>query len=740
MANYLYRLGRFAYSRHRLVAVVWVAMLVVFGIGAFTLAQPTSNSFTIPGTESQQAIDLLAQQFPQLNASGASAHAVVQAPAGQTLTSAANKAAVEKIVAELKAAPQVGSVVDPYQAGAINPSGTIANIQVAYAVSQINVTDAARTALSNIAAAGRTGGMTVEVGGDAFMAPPGQDLTEGIGVAIAAVVLFITFGSIVAAGLPLLSAFVGIAFGLSGIAIASNFVPLSSNTSTLAMMLGLAVAIDYSLFIVSRYRHEIATGRDGPEAAGRAVATAGSAVLFAGMTVVIALAALSIVGIPILTQMGLAAAFTVLVSVLIALSLLPALLGFAGRRLQPATNAPDPEGNGTETGVGFRWARFVTGRPIPVLIVAVAGLLLVAAPVLGLRLGLPDDSASAPSSTQHKAYDLLSAGFGPGANGPLIVVVEASSSSDPKAAATKAIGVVGHLKDVASVTPAMFDATGETAIFQVIPASGPSSQATENLVTAIRQSSIAFRSDTGATLAVTGQTAVNIDLSATMAAALLPYLLVVVGLALVLLTIVFRSIVVPLKATLGFVLSIAATFGAVVAVFQWGWLAPVFGVQQTAPIISLLPVMLIGVVFGLAMDYEVFLVTRMREEYAHGAEPLAAVVTGFGHGARVVSAAAIIMISVFGGFIFSNESFIKPIGFALAMAVLLDAFVVRMTIVPAVMAIAGERAWWLPRWLGRLLPSVDIDGARARPSPDMAPAGRAGSGVPVPVPVRIDEE
>jgi len=367
---------------------------------------------------------------------------------------------------------------------------------------------------------------------------------------------------------------------------------------------------------------------------------------------------------------------------------------------------------------------------------------LVAAPVLSLRLGLPDDSTGSPSSTQRKAYDLLSSGFGPGFNGPLLVVVEASSSSDAKAAVAQATDKVGHLADVAAVTPAMFDASGQYALFEVIPASGPSSKATEDLVAAIRSSSAGLRSSTGATLAVTGQTAVDIDISATMGGAMVPYLLVVVGLALILLMIVFRSIVVPVKAALGFVLSVAATFGVVVAVFQWGWLAFLFGVQQTAPIISLLPIMLIGVVFGLAMDYEVFLVTRMREEHELGEEPIEAVVTGFGHGARVVSAAAIIMISVFSGFILSNESFIKPIGFALAMAVFLDAFVVRMTIVPAVMAIAGKRAWWLPGWLGRLLPSFDIDGKHVRPAPDLAPGhvpGHVpGRAVPVPVTVTAD--
>ncbi len=294
--------------------------------------------------------------------------------------------------------------------------------------------------------------------------------------------------------------------------------------------------------------------------------------------------------------------------------------------------------------------------------------------------------------------------------------MDASTSSDPQAAATAATAAVGRLPDVVYVTPALFDQSGEVALFQVIPASGPGSAATENLVGAIRTESSTLKSDIGASLAVTGRTALNIDTSARMRDALVPYLAIVVGLAILLLMIVFRSIVVPVKAAAGFVLSLVATLGAVVAVFQWGWFASVLGIAATGPVLSLLPILIIGVVFGLAMDYEVFLVTRMREEHALGLEPTAAVVVGFSHGAKVVTAAAIIMISVFAGFILAEDPLVKTFGFALAVAVLFDAFVVRMTIVPAVMALAGKAAWWLPRWLDRLLPSLDIEGAQADPA------------------------
>jgi putative drug exporter of the RND superfamily len=713
MASYLYRLGRFAFRRRWLVVALWATVLFGALTGAATLSGQTSDSFSIPGTPSQKTIDLMQERFPQASADGATARVVFAAPDGQKLTTPDNRAAVERAVTELEQAPQVASVNDPFQSDAVNPQGTVGFAQATYQVPAEQLTDEARDALSTVVDQARAQGLTVEVGGDAMNIEPEQGATEGIGVAVAAVVLLITFGSFVAAGLPLLTAIVGIAIGIGGITAASGFVDMSSTTPTLALMLGLAVAIDYALFIVSRYRHELALGRDREEAAGRAVGTAGSAVVFAGLTVVIALAALWVVGIPFLTQMGLAAAATVVVAVLIALTLLPALLGFAGRRIfgRRARKRPsrDPEADGA-TSLGTRWARTVARRPLAALLIAVVGLGTVALPALDLRLGMPDDSTAAPDTTQRKAYDLITEGFGPGFNAPLTVVVDTVAGSAP-AAADQAAQIIQRLPDVAAITPAQVNPAGDTAVLTVIPDSGPSDPATEDLVRAIRQHE---DSVAGATIGVTGLTAINIDVSTKLSGALLPYLAVVIGLAFVLLTLVFRSLLVPLKATAGFVLSVAATFGAVVAVFQWGWLADLLGVQQTGPIISFLPILLIGIVFGLAMDYQVFLVTRMREEYAHGVDPRRAVISGFGQGARVVTAAAIIMISVFAGFILSPESTIKSIGFALGVAVFFDALVVRMTIVPAVMTLLGRAAWWLPRWLDRLLPNVDVEGEKLR--------------------------
>jgi RND superfamily putative drug exporter len=707
MASFLYRLGRFAFRRRWSVAAAWLVVLAAALIGALTLSGPTQESFSIPGTPAQKAIDLLAERFPQASADGATARVVFAAPGGGKLSDPAYRAAIETAVADLKQAPEVASVDDPFTSGAINEAGTIGFAQASYRVPSDDLTDAARDGLTAVADHARASGLRVEVGGDALEPQVKMGVGEVIGVVVAAVVLFITFGSLVAAGLPLLTAILGIGVGIGAITTVSGFVDLSSKTPVLALMLGLAVAIDYALFIVSRYRHELADGHEPQEAAGRAVGTAGSAVVFAGLTVIIALAALAVVGIPFLAQMGLAAAFTVAVAVVIALTLLPALLSFAGRRVAAGRRSRD-----TTTGAtfGVRWARAVARRPVAALLLAVLGLGVVALPVLDLHLGMPDDSTAAPDTTQRKAYDLLSAGFGPGFNGPLIVVVDAPAGT-AQTAADQIAGRIRGLDDVDAVTQPTVNQAGDTAILTVIPASGPSDTATEDLVRAIRQQDGAV---SGAAIAVTGLTAINIDISAKLGAALIPYLAVVVGLAFILLMLVFRSLLVPIKATLGFLLSVAATFGAVVAVFQWGWAADALGVEQTGPIISFLPTVLIGIVFGLAMDYQVFLVTRMREDYVHGTDAREAVVTGFGHGARVVTAAAIIMISVFAGFILAPDSIIKSIGFALGVAVLFDAIVVRMVIVPAVMTLLGGAAWWLPRWLDRLLPNVDVEGEKLR--------------------------
>ncbi|MGW7070945.1 MMPL family transporter [Streptomyces sp. NPDC054855] len=746
MATFLYKLGRLAFRRRHFVALIWVALLTLAGVGAASAPTAASSSFSIPGTEAQKAFDLLEERVPEASADGASARVVFKAPDGEKVTDAANKAEIEKTVTALKSgSDEVARADSPFRTKTVSKDGSTAYASVSYKVTSMELTEDSREALEKTTDQARESGLTVEVGGDALQAMPETGATEIIGIAVAAVVLVITFGSLIAAGLPLLTALIGVGIGVSSITALASALDLGTTTSTLAMMIGLAVGIDYALFIVSRYRGELADGRDREDAAGRAVGTAGSAVVFAGLTVVIALVGLAVVNIPMLTKMGFAAAGTVVIAVLIALTLIPALLGYAGKKVKPTGQKSKVLGGGRKKdaaadaasdaaekkqpkdNLGTRWARFVVRRPLTVLLVGVIGLGAAALPVSSLELGLPDDGAQPTSTTQRKAYDLVSDGFGPGFNGPLMTVADLKGSDDPKAAAGEITKTISKLDDVLSVAPPMINKAGDTAIISVVPSSKPSGIETENLVHAIRDAGADIKSDTGASVMVTGTTAMNIDVSQKLNDALLPYLALVVGLAFLLLIVVFRSILVPLKAALGFLLSVLAALGAVVAVFQWGWLGSLFGVEQTGPIMSMMPIFMVGVVFGLAMDYEVFLVTRMREAYVHGERPGQAIVTGFRHGARVVSAAAVIMIAVFAGFIGSSEQMVKMIGFGLAIAVFFDAFIVRMALVPAVLALLGKKAWWLPRWLDRALPNVDVEGEGLRDA-DEAGAGRSDEG------------
>ncbi|MFJ8790061.1 MMPL family transporter [Streptomyces sp. NPDC102462] len=730
MATFLYKLGRLAFRRRHFVALIWVALLTLAGVGAASAPAAGNTSFSIPGTEAQKAFDLLEQRFPGMSADGATARVVFKAPNGEKMTDKDNKATVEKTVKELGDGSEVASVADPYKGKAVSKDGTIAYTSVKYKVSGMELEDSSRDALNQAAEDARDAGLTVEIGGDALSATPETGSSEVIGIAVAAVVLVITFGSLLAAGLPLLTALIGVGIGVSAITALASVLDLGSTTSILAMMIGLAVGIDYALFILSRYRAELAEGREREEAAGRAVGTAGSAVVFAGLTVVIALVGLSVVNIPMLTKMGIAAAGTVAVAVLIALTMIPALLGYVGRRVKPAgeksrlfggRRKAEQSHQAGRPNLGTRWASFVVRRPVAVLLLGIVGLGAAAVPAGSLELGLPDDGSQPTSTTQRRAYDLLSEGFGPGFNGPLMVVVDARDSDRPKAAFTEVEDRIKGLENVVTVAPAAPNEAGDTATITVIPDSKPSSTSTEDLVHAIRDTGADIARSTDATVLVTGSTAMNIDVSQKLNDALLPYLTLVVGLAFLLLIVVFRSVLVPLKAALGFLLSVLAALGAVVAVFQWGWLAGLMGVEETGPVMSMMPIFMVGVVFGLAMDYEVFLVTRMREAYVHGEKPSQAVVTGFRYGARVVTAAAVIMIAVFAGFIGSSESMVKMIGFGLAVAVLFDAFIVRMAIVPAVLALLGKRAWWLPGWLDRLLPNVDVEGEGLRARDDDRP-------------------
>ena len=705
MATLLYRLGRFSFRRRGRIAAVWLLLLTLLGVGAATLMGPTSDKFSMPGTESQRALDDLDRQFPQ--AGGATGTIVVAAPEGTKL----DPAAVAPVVKEASGIDGVTAAMDPFQVGSVSQDGRYALIQVQFDKPADEVPDEQKAAYEEVGADAE--GLRVEHGGEVMGGEVEIGSTEALGVLVAAVVLVVTFGSLVAAGMTLLNALIGVAVGMAGLFSLTSVIELTSTAPVLALMLGLAVGIDYSLFITSRYRQYLAEGLQPEEAAGRATGTAGSAVVFAGVTVVIALAGLSVVGIPFLSVMGLAAAGTVAVAVLVALTLLPAFLSFAGRKILPRkqrhADGPSTEEGTAAEGFGFTWGRLVTKLRVPLLVVGILGLGALTLPAQDMRIALPDAGTAAEGSAAREAYDLTSEGFGEGFNGRLIAVVNGGDAQSTGAAAEKATALIKETDGILTVAPPQLNEQGTTALLAIIPEAGPTAVATEDAVHDIRDRVAGIE---GADIALTGATALGIDVSEKLADALPLYLLLVVGLSILLLMLVFRSVLVPLKAALGFLLTVGATFGVTVAIFQEGHLAGLVGVDTPGPLVSFLPILLIGILFGLAMDYEVFLVSRMREDFVHGADPQAAMVSGMGHNARVVTAAALIMTSVFGGFVLMDDPIIKSIGFALAVGVVIDAFVVRMALVPAVMSLLGRAAWWLPKPVDKALPDLDIEGEK----------------------------
>lgn len=720
MATLLYRLGHFATSRRWAVLIVWLALLIGLGGAAAAFSGTMTSSFSIPGTKAQAALDELGEKIP--GAGDASGRIVFAAPEGKTLAEPDYQQAIATVVAQAEKLPGVTRVIDPATGQTISPDRRVAFAQASFAGQLTEVPEATQAELATIAAANEVDGLQIELGGAAVAQAPAIGSTEGIGVIVAMVVLLITFGSIVAAGLPMLTALIGVGTGMAAILWASSAIEMSNTAPILALMLGLAVGIDYALFIVSRHRSQVKVGMPIEESIARANGTAGTAVVFAGLTVLIALAGLSVVGIPFLTVMGLAAAGTVGISVLIAITLLPALLGFAGEKVLRKKDRADaaalraestgPHGVIDHAHSPNRWIRMITKRPALVLIAGVLGLGIIAIPTLSLYLGLPDDGTAAPDTTKREAYDLISQSFGPGINGPLLITVAVDDPTTIETALGATAQALSSTPDVMFAAPGGVSADGTFGFVTVVPKSGPSDEATQELVHSLRDQAPALGATVGGTVAVTGLTAAAIDISDKLADALPVYLLIVVGLALVLLLLIFRSVVVPVVAALGFLLTIGVSFGAVVAVYQWGWLSAIFGVDTPAPIISFLPILLIGVLFGLAMDYQVFMVSGMREAYVHGADAKRAVVSGFTAGSRVVTAAGIIMASVFAGFILAPDTIIASIGFALAIGVLVDAFVVRMTLTPAVMLLLGKSAWYLPRWVDKVLPDVDIEGEK----------------------------
>jgi putative drug exporter of the RND superfamily len=717
VATFLYRLAHGAVRRRRLVVGLWLAALAAVGALMLTAGGKTSDDLAIPGTESQQALDLLEQRFPAQG--GSSTQVVFAAPDGTSLDDPAAAAAIEATFADLAKVDGVSSVVAPVAGQTVTQDGTVGFGEVRYPQNADSVDASTVDAVEDALAPARDAGLKAELGGDVVSEAATGHSSELIGLAVAVVVLLLSFGSVLAMGLPLVTALVGLGIGLAGIGAASAVVDLASVAPTLATMIGLAVGIDYALFIVTRHRQNLAEGLDVDEAAARATATAGGAVVFAGATVVIALSGLAVIGIPFLTTMGLAAAGVVAVAVLVAITLLPALLGFVGHGIDrfrvPGLKNRTGGAHEGET-FGSRWARRVIDHPVAALTTGLAVMGLLAVPLLSLRLGMPDAGSQPTSSTERRAYDLLADGFGPGFNGPLTVVVDLSpvdSSTDRTAALDTVTSALAADPGILGVASPQLNEAGDTAVVTAIPTTGPATAATESLVHRVRDDVLPpVAEDTGTTVAITGSTAVNIDLADKLGSALPAFMAVVIGLTMLLLTAMFRSVLVPLKAAVAILISIGAAFGVVVAIFQWGWLKDLVGVQETVPIIAFLPMMMFAILFGLSMDYEVFILSRIREEWVHTRRAHTSVLTGLASSARVITAAALIMVSVFASFVLGDDPTIKMFGIGLSAAVLLDATVVRMVIVPATMSLLDKAAWWLPRWLDRLLPNLDVEGER----------------------------
>lgn len=766
MSTLLYSLGRWSFRHPWRVLVSWLLLLVIAG-GAFALfGKGTSNSFTIPGTEAQAGLEQLNRSFPA--ASGTSAQFIVVAPDGSSVEDEAFTTGIEQTISDIEGLDGVLAVTDPYDemvSGLISDDETAALVRLQFDGQATDVPEATKVELHEMTdelGATLPEGSQVVLGGDLFaVSVPGITLTEGVGLLIALFVLIVTFRSIAMAGLPLASAIIGVALSLSLIMLSTAFATISSTTPLLALMLGLAVGIDYALFIMARHQDQVRAGEDPEESAARATGTAGSAVVFAGITVLIALIGLGFANIPFLTVMGIAAAVSVAIAVLVAITLTPAFLGFVkgrvvgwkrreprGRRRAkqqraaqqgadaaagrpsagepPAASGASPEAPAVATarpGFASRWVGLVTRHPIVTTMAVVLGLGLIAIPAGSLALALPNAGMLPKDDPARVSYDLVAEHFGPGFNGPLVLTGTIVTSTDPLGLMEDLGDEISTLPGVETVALATPNETADTGIVQVIPTTAPDDPATADLVRELRGLHDHFLDEYGVDLKVTGFTAVAIDISDRLGAALVPFGLFVVGLSLILLAIVFRSIWVPITAAAGYLLSVVAAFGVVAAVFEWGWGADLLHVTKVGPIISFMPIVAMGVLFGLAMDYQVFLVSRMREDYVHARRALdghssrqprdialGAVRSGFTASARVVSAAAVIMFAVFAAFVPEGDSSLKPIALGLAVGIAIDAFIVRMTLVPAVMALLGDKAWWLPKWLDRLLPHFDIEG------------------------------
>ncbi len=715
MSGFLFRLGR-SCARHpfRVVGVWLVAAFVVVALQA-SLGGQFSETFRVPGVESQRATDVLRDRFP---GQGGQAARIVFHTADGRLDDAGHKAIVERARQQLSTGRDVAGVTDPFaaQSAAISKDARTAYVDVAYTVNKLTVAQFDDATVA--ATAARAAGVQTEFTGALAQVVQSAPSSELIGIAAAVIVLLIAFGSVVAMGLPIFTALMGLFVGVTSVGILAAFVEVPKFSLILCVMVGLGVGIDYALFIVTRHRQHLHEGMSVEDSAGTANATAGLAVLFAGTTVVIAILGLFLAGLPALTAMGLSVALVVVVAMLAAITLLPGLLGLAGTKIDKLSiHRKGHVAKPTNETFSRRWAHHVGRHPVRYALLSLLALCAIAAPALSLRIGTPDDGNAAKHTTQRRGYDALADAFGKGFNGPIQVVIEIPAPADQVAVA-RVHDALQADPGVAAVTQPVFNAAGDTATLTANPTTAPQDARTDALVHHVRADVLpgAVRG-TNAEALLTGQALVT-DVTDRITSRLPIFIVAVVAMSFLLLMIVFRSILVPLKAALMNLLSIAAAYGVVVAVFEWGWGNRLIGLDHTMPVNPFLPLIMFAILFGLSMDYEVFLLCRVREEYVASGDSHTSVVDGLSSTARVITSAALIMISVFGAFVLGDDPGGKMFGIGLAVAVFLDATLVRMVLVPATMSLLGRANWWLPAWLDRILPHLDLEGGRGNGDSD----------------------
>jgi RND superfamily putative drug exporter len=723
MSRTLDRLAR-ACARHPWRTVGgWILALLVIASVASSLGGEYVDDFRLPGSEAQEAIDQLEESFPQQ--AGGSARLVFSDTA--PLEDGPHRAALDERLAEIGRLPHVTSVGDPFADGTVSRAGTIAYAAIRYDTDVVEVGRAGYEALEDAVGPLRDQGLGVEIGGSLAVWEQSEEPgAEQIGLLVAALVLLFAFGSVVAMLLPIGLAVFALLVGQALVLAFAATTNVPSSAASLTAMIGLGVGIDYALFIVTRFRELRHAGTPIADAIGKASATAGVAVLFAGFTVMIAICGLLLSGIWAIGVLGLASALVVAVTVIAALTLLPALLGLVGRWIDrfrvPHFGRRQVD---ADRGWSWRWAHGVTRRPAAAAVIGTAALAALAVPLFGMRLGQNDQGSQPEDTSQRRAYDVLADGFGPGFNGPLLLV--ATVPDDPSRATLEELrAVMADTPGVAAVSPATYNAAGDVAVFDAMPTTAPQDKRTAELVDRLRDVDIPAVTDgTNLSVRVSGNTAGFVDLSRQMADRLPTLIASVIFLSFILLMIAFRSILIPLKAAVMNLLSVAAAYGVIVAVFQWGWGKEVFGVSETIPVVSWVPMLMFAILFGLSMDYEVFLLSRIRDEYVRTGDTKESVARGLAGTARVITAAALIMISVFLAFVASPDPVVKMVGLGLAVAVFLDATVVRMVLVPSLMVLMGEANWWLPSWLDRILPTIHLDEGDDTPAP--------GSPLPPPI-------